>query len=232
MIQKKGNTKIQYKPISVVCSTKKINPTFKEHIIKTSGLDKIEVLMYENNNEFSLTEIYNRGLKDSKYDIVVFMHDDVIMNTQDWGYAISDHFTRNMGYGIIGVAGTNKLSSGMWWEDKTHMHGIVNHSNGKNVWTSNYSPSQGIYLKRMVVLDGVFFVAHKKRIKSNFNESFKGFHFYDLSFTLDNFLNNVKIGVITNVRITHMSIGETNDKWEENKELFESLYKDKFPITI
>jgi hypothetical protein len=37
---------------------------------------------------------------------------------------------------------------------------------------------------------------------------------------------------MTNVRVTHLSIGETNDLWEENKLQFEEKYKDKLPIEI
>jgi glycosyltransferase involved in cell wall biosynthesis len=186
-----------------VFSTRKLNPAFVQHIIESSGLGKkIEVIPFVNNGEKSLTQVYNEGLEKVKHDIVVFCHDDIIFNTKDWGLALSDHFTRNMGYGIFGVAGTNKLTNGRWWEDKSKMFGIVNHSDGKNVWTNAYSENQGLFIKRMVALDGVFFAAHKKRIKTKFNENFKGFHFYDISFTFENYINNVKIGVITNIRIT------------------------------
>lgn len=232
-MQNKEHLKKIYKPISVVFSTRQLNYRFIEHIIESSGLGKkIEVIPFVNNGEKSLTQVYNEGLEKAKHDIVVFCHDDIVFNTKDWGLALSDHFTRNMGYGIIGVAGTNKLTTGRWWEDQTRMYGIVNHTDGKTVWPNIYSPEQGIYVKRMIVLDGVLFAVHKKRIKSKFNEDFKGFHFYDLSFTLENHLNNVKVGVITNIRITHMSIGETNELWEENKLKFEDLYKDILPIEI
>jgi len=230
-MERKGN--IQIKKISVVFSTRLLDEEYLTHIRETSGMgNKIEILPFVNNGEKSLTEIYNEGLALAKNDIVVFCHDDLIFNIQNWGVAIGDHFTRNLGFGILGIAGTNKLVDGRWWTLKEHMHGIVNHTDGKKVWTSNYSPSQGIGLKRMVVLDGLLIAAHKKRIKANFDESVKGFHFYDLNFCMDNFLQGVKIGVMTNVRVTHLSVGETNDLWEENKLQFEEKYKDKLPIEI
>lgn len=221
------------KPISLVFSTRKLNERFIEHLNSSSGLgSKLEIIPFVNDGEKSLTQIYNEGLIKAKHDIVIFCHDDIFFNTKDWGLALSDHFTRNMGYGIIGVAGTNKLVSGKWWEDNSRMFGIVNHSDGKKVWVNKYSDEQGLFIKRMIALDGVFFAAHKKRIKSNFDEDFKGFHFYDVSFSFNNHLSNVKVGVITNIRITHMSIGETNDKWEDNKIIFETKFKDKIPCEI
>ena len=46
--------------ISVVVSSKNPKEEFKQHLIKTSGLQNIEILQYQNNGEFSLNEIYNR----------------------------------------------------------------------------------------------------------------------------------------------------------------------------
>jgi hypothetical protein len=60
--------------ISIVFSTRENNPKHIEHIKKTSGIHKgLEVIEIVNNGE-SLTSAYNRGYKQSKYDIVVFCH--------------------------------------------------------------------------------------------------------------------------------------------------------------
>jgi glycosyltransferase involved in cell wall biosynthesis len=45
-------------------------------------------------------------------------------------------------------------------------------------------------------------------------------------------LQGVKVGVITNVRITHKSIGQTNEQWEKNRKLFAEKYKDSLPIKL
>jgi hypothetical protein len=45
-------------------------------------------------------------------------------------------------------------------------------------------------------------------------------------------LDGVKIGVCTNIRITHKSIGQTNQQWEDNKLKFEEKYKDKLPVRL
>ena len=63
--------------LSVVFSTKKINPEFVESIKKSSGVYKIEILPYENPGKYSLTEVYNMGLEKATNDIVVFCHDDL-----------------------------------------------------------------------------------------------------------------------------------------------------------
>ena len=95
-----------------------------------------------------------------------------------------------------------------------------------------FSQPQGNKIKQMVILDGLFFAVDKTKIKHGFDEDFNGFHFYDLSFCIPNHLDGVKIGVITDIMVTHLSVGMTNQKWEDNKTLLEKKYVDKFPIKI
>ena len=81
----------------------------------------------------------------------------------------------------------------------------------------------------MHVVDGLFFAVSKSRLKHNFDETFDGFHFYDIPFCYKNHLSGTKVGVITNIRITHKSIGMTNEKWEENKKKFASIFSENLP---
>lgn len=218
--------------ITVVYSTRKIDPDYFEHVKSTCALPNMEVLVYENNGDKSLTEIYNDALSVAKHDIIVFCHDDLIFETKYWGKKLFKHFKRNPEYGIIGLAGTNNLISGQWWAIRESMHGIVNHSDGIKKWISMFSKPQGNLIKEMIVLDGVLFAVDRTKIKHSFDESFKGFHFYDLSFCFPNHLDGVKVGVITDILITHMSVGHTNQYWEENKKLFEDKYKNNLPIKL
>ena len=220
------------KKISIVFSTRQIDENYLDHIRKTCLSSDSEILPYENNGKYSLTEIYNKGLVEAKNDIIIFCHDDLIFETRHWGKKIIDNFTKNPDYGIIGIAGTNQLVDGKWWSLKNSMHGIVNHSNGVRKWTSMFSQPQGDDIKQMVVLDGLFFAVDRTKIKHNFDNDFNGFHFYDLSFCLPNHLDGVKIGVVTNILVTHLSVGQTNQQWEINKKLFEHKYAGKLPVTI
>ena len=67
--------------VSVVISTRKIEDTYVKHVERMFSHPKTEILFYENDGVSSLTEIYNKGLKDAKNDIVVFMHDDLSLET-------------------------------------------------------------------------------------------------------------------------------------------------------
>jgi glycosyltransferase involved in cell wall biosynthesis len=218
--------------ITIGYSTREHNPKFIEYLKKSSGNKKIEVIEKINNGEKSLSQVYNEILEESKTDIVVLCHDDIYFDTTSWFYKLKTHF-ENTDYGILGVAGTTEMpSSGQWWETRKKMIGIVNHESGGKKWTSKYSEDLGKSIRETVIVDGVFIALSKSRIKHNFDEEFKGFHFYDIGFCFKNQIEGVKVGVISNIRITHKSIGQTNQQWEENKNLFTQKYSEILPVKI
>ena len=218
--------------ITVGYSTREHNPKFIEYLKKSSGFKKIDVIEKINNGEKSLSEVYNEILNESKTDIVVLCHDDIYFDTSSWFHKIRTHFEKSE-YGILGVAGTTKMpETGRWWDSRNTMIGIVNHESEGKKWTSKYSDDFGKSIKETVIVDGVFIALSKSRIKHTFDEEFKGFHFYDIAFCYRNYLKNVKVGVITNIRITHKSIGQTNQQWEDNREFFLTKYGENLPSKI
>jgi len=219
--------------ITVVYCTRESNPTHKEHLIKGSGLHKhIEVIEIVNKGE-SLTKSYNKGLKKATNSIVVFCHDDITIETKQWGNKLIKLFDKNPEYGIIGVAGTKEMpSSGRWWDNPRKMYGRVAHTHEGKSWLSSYSDDLGQTIEETVIVDGLFFAINKDRIKNKFNEEFEGFHFYDISFCFDNHLSGVKVGVTTLIRVNHQSIGMTNEQWESNRQKFVEKYKDELPVSL
>ena len=193
--------------ITVVYSTRKIDQDYLDHVKKFFSHPKNEYLVYENNGDRSLTEIYNEGLEKSKNDIVVFIHDDLEFETKNLTPKIIKLFDRNPDYGILGLAGTDKLVSGQWWQHLENMQGQVGHINGPKKYMSKYSKSFGDNIKEVIVIDGLFMMVNKKRIKETFDDQFKGFHFYDLPICLLNHLEGVKVGVTTKIKLYHKSIG-------------------------
>jgi hypothetical protein len=220
-------------PISVVISTRKIDDTYLKHVEKMFSHPKTEILIYENEGEYSLPQLYNKALKESSNEIIVFMHDDLILETPNITPKVVRLFEDNPEYGIIGLAGTDNLISGMWWQDRESMYGVVGHEHEGKRHVNHYSKQLfGEKPKEVVIVDGLFVMVHKNRIKHTFNEEFKGFHFYDLPFCIDNHMDGVKVGVTTKIMVTHKSIGIVNKQWEKNKLFFEALYEKNFPIKV
>lgn len=218
--------------ISIVYCTMEHNQKHIDHLKKMAGNPNVEIIEYINKGE-GLTKFYQKGLEESKYDIVVFCHDDILIETKNFANKITKLFEKNKEYGILGVAGTKYMhESGTWWKDRKKMYGKVKHTHEGKTWLSSYSSDLGNQIEEVVVVDGVFFSVHKNRLQEGFDLENKGFHFYEIDFCFRNHLKGVKLGVHTNVRINHMSIGMTNEEWETNRKLFSEKYKDNLPVKI
>jgi len=218
--------------ITVVCSTRKIDDTYVNHIKKFFSHPKNQYIFIENDGTKSLTQVYNEGLDQSDNDIVVFIHDDLELETKNLTPKIIKLFDKNPEYGIIGLAGTDNLISGQWWQDRDSMQGQVGHIHDGKKYISKYSNSFEDKIKEVVVIDGLFMMIHKKRIKKNFDTQFDGFHFYDLPICLLNHLEGVKVGITTKIKLYHKSIGEVDKKWAKSKLFFEALYEKHLPIKV
>jgi hypothetical protein len=218
--------------ISVVYCTREHNPGHIEHLKKACGNPKVEIIEYINEGE-GLTKFYDKAIKEAKNDIIVFCHDDITIETKQIAKKITKLFDNNPEYGILGVAGTKYMAeTGRWWDDKKKMYGRVAHTHEGKTWLSKYSDDLGNDVEEAVVVDGVLFSVHRGRIKEQFDLEVKGFHFYEVDFCFRNYLKGVKVGVHTNVRVNHKSIGITNDEWEENRKTFADKYKDDLPVKI
>jgi glycosyltransferase involved in cell wall biosynthesis len=219
--------------ITVGFSTRKINPTFVEYIKNTIGPKNVEIIPIENDGVYSLTQAYNMILDQSSNDIVILCHDDIYFEKTYWGKRLLDHFNKNPEYGILGVAGTTYYpKSGRWWDIQGEMVGQVYHEHQGKKWLSQYNKPFGSKIIDTVIVDGLFLGVKKSNIKKKFNEEVQGFHFYDTTFCLENFLEGVKVGTISNIEITHKSIGMTNQEWERNRESFVKKFEDNLPIKL
>jgi len=206
------------------------NSEFINHIHKTIGT-KHKVVCYPNYGQYSLSEVYNKAIDEhiEKDCIFLMCHPDIIIKTQNWGKILLNHFN-NTKYSIIGVAGSTFVES-MWWQDRTKMVGIVEHTDDVNTWVSEYSNKfNGV--KSTVNIDGLFMAFDPNDIIHKFNLNYGKYHFYDLVFSVENYLDGVDIGVTTSIRVLHKSVGQTNQSWEDNRIKFANEYKDELPISI
>ena len=207
------------------------NRKFIEHINNTIGV-KHKTVCYPNFNQFSLTKVYNTAIREHNNDnsIMVFLHSDLSINTKNWGRILLAKFN-NSDFQIIGVAGTSFISKeAVWWSDFSKISGIVSHTDGFKTWVSEYSKPIIEHITPVVSIDGLFMAVDCNNIKHFWDEEFEGYHFYDLSFCLPNYLDGCNIGVTTDIRILHQSVGRTNQEWELNRLQFAKKYNDDLPI--
>lgn len=222
--------------ITIVYSTHKspeYNQKFRQHLSDKVGLKDVQILEYVNFRQYSLAEIYNKAIDESKYDIIVCLHNDVKLSN-DWGKKIISDFKNNPDYGIIGKAGSTSFpTSGVYWEQMhlTMVGQVYHHPPNNDKFLSRYSPKLN-YLVPVVTIDGLFISFDKNKIKHKFDESIGMFHFYDHPFCLSNFLDGVKIGVTSSFEITHESVGQPNQEFYVSKDNFLKKFGEHLPLTI
>ncbi len=223
--------------ISVVfCSKKKgdENKDFIEHIKDTCDCDA-HVVYIHNPDGVSLSKIYADMVVSKEIDtnIIVFIHDDIEFLRKGWGKEILRLFNEHEDYGIIGVAGSAQFDEkGAWWNYDKKYGQVLHRSEGKS-WLTAFSPLLDKDLQDVVIIDGLFMGVHKQRIAENFSRELQFFDMYDVYFCLANFLSKkCKIGVTTNIRLAHNSIGKLKDSWYKNREIIIEKFGRYFPIDI
>jgi hypothetical protein len=222
--------------ITIVYSThkdKEYNEKFKTHLLNSVGLNDVQILEYQNNNQYSLAQVYNSGITQSIYDIIVCCHNDIKLE-KNWGKKLLDDFSSYPEFGVIGKAGSCYFpESGVYWErmQQTMVGQVWHHPEGQKKWINNYSPKLPFIIP-VVTIDGLFISFNKTKIKHKFDETIGKFHFYDHSFTIPNYLDGVKLGVTSSFEITHESIGQPNQEFWESKNTFVEKYKSVLPLDL
>ena len=225
------------KEITVIVSSRKSGEENEEFInqLKDTCGTPAKVIYILNDGAMGLSELYANMIANPSIEseIVILLHDDIEPLRNGWGKEVVKLFNTNKEYGIIGVAGSAEFDEeGAWWRYK-NIYGQVLHKSGGKSWLSAFSPLLENDLEEVCVIDGLFMAINRKRISKNFDDKLKGFNFYDIDFCLANYIDGkCKIGVTTNIRLAHKSVGELSDNWYENRDIIREKYGKYFPIKI
>lgn len=214
-------------------STRKSSPDYQNKIRKSCKGD-VKVHEFVNEGQYSLTQAYNQALDMCGDDeILVLGHDDIILPL-GWDEQLKKIFDTT-DYGIIGAAGSASMGvNGVWWENRSDLAGIVSHEkmeNNKLIKYDTFFSDNHDFVMDVCVVDGVFIALKKDRIKARFNENIGGFHFYDVSFSLENSLKGVKVGVTTAFKVHHKSVGPISESWQKNRQVFLQEYGSYLPAS-
>ena len=218
----------------IFCSKKQgeENKDFLDHIRNTCECD-LNVICVHNPEGLSLSKIYADMTVNEQIDtnIIIFIHDDIEFLRKGWGKEILRLFNEHEDYGIIGVAGSAQFDeNAAWWNYEKKFGQVLHRWEGKS-WLTAFSPLLDKDLQEVAVIDGLFIAIHKKRSAENFSRELEGFDFYDIYFCLANYLSKkCKIGVTTNIRLAHNSIGKLKDSWYKNRDIINEKFGNKFPI--
>jgi glycosyltransferase involved in cell wall biosynthesis len=217
----------------VICSREsKISSFLTDNIEKTIGCSYELIVINNSDAKYSIFEAYNIGIKKSTSDFLCFLHDDILIHTEDWGIKLKNIFEKNKNVGLVGVAGS-KIKTKMpsaWWDCPQEMRviNIIQHFSNKSKehWNIGFTNK---LLEEVVVIDGVF-MAWRKDDRIKFNEKQIGFHNYDLNISFENIKYGYKIIVTDEILIEHFSKGNLNKSWLESTIKLHQIYKNILPL--
>jgi glycosyltransferase involved in cell wall biosynthesis len=213
----------------------------EDNIQATVGIP-FEIISFDNSEgKVGLCEVYNRGAKKAKFDVLCFMHEDIKIHTLGWGKIVADIFAANKKLGLIGVAGSQyKSLAPSGWHcydidalEIMYYNLIQNYKYTDKQSTRDYSNDTDTKLARVVCIDGVWMCSTKQAIDSySFDQGLlKGFHGYDLDFSLG--INQThEVAVTFEVLIEHFSEGRFNTDWLKEILKIHAKWSKHLPINL
>lgn len=219
----------------VICGrTKNIKDCFNLNIKETVGIDHEIIFIDNSKNAYTIFEAYNLGIKRSGGDYIVFIHDDVYIHSQGWGFKIINLFESQTDLGLIGVAGAKSKTRmpSVWWncpeEDKV-FNLIQNFPHKKKEkWFHGFN---GRHFEEVLVIDGVF-IGMRKDPRFRFDEKMNGFHNYDLNISFEYNKLGYRTIISSDIVIEHFSIGTINSDWVVSSFHLYRIYKKFLPVNV
>ncbi len=206
-----------------------------ENVDVTIGVE-YEIIKVDNPGLMGICEAYNKGAVLAKYHYLCFMHEDLIFHTKDWGKKLISHLN-DKSIGLVGVAG------GLYKSKSVEAWGIAPIEFARMNVLQGYKsgqPTQHIFsnphLEKkadVVTLDGLWLSTRRDVWEANkFDEDlFKGFHFYDIDFSLK-IAQSYRVCVVYDILIEHKSEGHIDKSWVFNAMIFHKKWKSILPYYI
>jgi len=176
----------------------------------------------------SLCEGYNRGVRQSRGEILVFSHDDIEIVSPDFAARL----VRTLAAAdLVGVAGTTELSGGRWSNSGwPHTHGQVCHRNPDGTLKHTLAGPGFGSVRGIQAMDGLLFAGWRKAfVDLGFDEeTFDGWHFYDLDFTFRAWLAGLRLCVDYEILVVHDSEGSYDSEWNRYEQRFRQKHEGRF----
>lgn len=222
------------KELSIIICSKKgdIDQSLISNLKETIGCKYELIIINNRKNELSVFEAYNLGLERSINPIVVFMHEDILFHSKEWGSLIIKYFQANKNIGLLGVAGSkirSKIPSAWWDNPKRYLfQNIIHHYPDGAIKHEIKGFRRNDRFEKVSVIDGVF-MAMRKDKNLRFNRRLVGFHNYDQSISIDFLNKGYEVWATNEILIEHFSLGNIDKAWIRSTLYFNKIYNNKLP---
>ena len=216
----------------IICSRKpSLSNALCQNIEQTIGETYETVCVDSTARGLSIYEAYNQGVQQAKGEYLVFMHDDIVFRTQNWGRIISQSL-EDKKTGIVGVLGGHIIdeTSYSWTSSGYYSGQVIQIMHGQQTVYNHNEDGLG---SKVVALDGMLLAIRKelfdKQILNWDDKTYKGFHFYDLDICMQAISHGYNVQVDP-VLIEHHSTGAFNLTFYDNCKLFHQKWDSRLPI--
>jgi len=221
----------------LICSA---NPEFlknvQENIRDSIGIP-FEILHFDNRiKNYGICKVYNDLAAKAKFTYLCFLHEDVIIKTENWGKKIIEIFSEDTNIGLVGIAGSKYKSAYFsGWYSRVKELDCANYFHQYPTATEHVflSPNDTKIAEEVVCIDGVMICCKKEIWKEILfdEELLKGFHFYDIDFSL-RVSHQFKVMVTYDIDLIHITTGgDYSNNWVETAILFHEGKKNKLPFS-
>jgi GT2 family glycosyltransferase len=216
----------------IICSKNSdISEQLKSNIEATIGV-RYELIVIDNSKQdYSIFSAYNEGIRRASFDYLCFMHEDIWYHSKDWGTKVLTHLadTRT---GLIGLAGAYYLPvvPALWSKAKPHVRNLIQSHRDKTKPPRQHTIAED---KEVICVDGFWFCSRKNIFQEVCfdEETFTGFHFYDLDISMQIREKGYSIRVISNITVEHYSIGSLNSQWLDSAYTFYNKWEKQILIS-
>lgn len=219
----------------IICSrSEQMLSQVKVDVAATIGVSHEIIAIDNSTGKYGICEAYNIGARQSQYDVLCFMHEDINFHTPSWGSIITG-LLDNPEVGVVGVAGGTyqpKAPAGWGGVGRSYIGINVIHTTATKTQHDYYNPTAtGKKLVKAATLDGLWLCC-RKSVWEEFkfdSVAFPGFHFYDVDFctrVATKYSNYITFDVL----IEHFSHGTFDKVWMQNAIGFYKKRKKYLPI--
>lgn len=212
---------------------------FESNVKATIGLGfQYEIIKIDNPGLMGICEAYNLGASKAQFSYLLFVHDDVQFETDDWGKKLIQHLKRPE-VGVVGLAGATRKSKmiSSWYQlvidgrdaNRYHYKQVFKFQDRAIELRINNPFREDT--SDVITLDGLFLAIESVKFnKFKFDESLlKSFHGYDLDFSL-NVSTQYQNIVVYDILLVHFSEGKVTEEWENEVLLVHEKWMSKLPI--
>lgn len=216
-----------------------IHPSEVERLRKNIGNTigvPFEFIAYDNRGTSKgICQVYNECAEKARFDNLCFVHEDFEFTTDGWGRKISEKLEEER-CGVIGFAGsTIKTAAHAGWAPASHRDLRTNYTylyKGKEK-TRICNPDNEDF-SEVVTLDGMCLSCTKALWQQiRFDEQLlKGFHGYDIDYTLASKAAGYRNYVCHTVGVKHFSNGKYDLGWWEVNQSINKKWERELPIYL